>query len=278
MKISVMLYSLSSIIRSGEMTIPQVCKFLKDECDVDAIEPMHAGVADMGVGEFKKVLDDLGQRVACYIGGGDFVQPTDEAQQPAIDAGKAAVDASLEVGCKTLLLTTGGCKPDLPKPEARKRIAAGLQKVIEYAKPLGVTVTIEDVGAVAAPYGAVSEVLDMFELAGPDLMFTYDNGNFLTQGEDPNAALDAVWDRVVHVHCKDWRKVGDDEDTTRVCTGAGGVQYQGVPCGEGLLDYPANMAELKRRGYTGYLSFEYEGPDDPRDAAKVGIANIRALL
>jgi len=271
-----MLYSLSSVIRSGDMSVPQVCQFLKDECDVDAIDPMHAHVGD--VAEFAAMLDDLGQHVACYIGGGDFAQPTDEAQQPAIDGAMAAVDASLELGCKTMLFTTGGCKPDLPKPEARKRIAAGLQKVIEYAKPQGVTVSIEDVGSAAAPYGTVAEVLEMFELAGPDLMFTYDNGNFLTQGEDPNAALDAVWDRVVHVHCKDWRSVGDDEDTTRFCTGAGGAKYQGVACGTGLVDYPANLAELARRRYAGYLSFEYEGPGDPCEAAKVGLANMRALL
>ncbi len=274
MKLSVMIYSLAGVIRSGEMTVADVCRFLKEECDVDALDPAHGNVWD--VKEFKALLNDLGQHVACYIGGGDFVQPTDEAQQPAIDAGKAAVDNALELGCQTVLLTTGACKPDLPKPEARKRIAAGLQKVIEYAKPLGVTITIEDVGAAAAPYGRVEEVLEMFELTGPDLKFTYDNGNFLTQGEDPNEALARVWDRVVHVHCKDWRRL--EEGATTGCLGAGGVRYLGEVCGEGLMDYPANFAELKRRGYSGYLAFEYEGPNDPRDAARRGLANLRKLL
>jgi len=54
MKISVMLYSLSSVIRSGEMTIPQVCKFLKEECDVDALDPMHAGIKELGIDELRR--------------------------------------------------------------------------------------------------------------------------------------------------------------------------------------------------------------------------------
>ena len=279
MKLSVMLYSLSRVIGSGKMTVPEVCTFLRDECDITALEIMQGNVdAVGGVREMMTVLDDLGSHVACYIGGGNLVQATDAEQQPAIDAIKQAVDNCAEMGCKLMLATTGGSTPDIPAPEARKRIAAGLREVIPHAKAAGITFTIEDVGSVSAPYGTSSDLLEMCELVGPDLMLTYDNGNFLTRGEDPNAALGRVWGRVAHVHCKDWRLVPEDEDTKRYCVGAHDKHYQGVVCGEGLMDYPANFAALEQRGYTGYLSFEYEGVGDQLDAARRGIANLRALL
>ena len=276
MKLSVMIYSFSRAIRAGKITVPEVCKFLRDECDIDALEPMHSHVADMGMAEFKALVSDLGQHVACYIGSGDFVRKTEAEQQPALDSVRAAIDASAELGCNTMLVTTGGCKPDIDQAEARKLIAAGLQKVIPQAKAAGITLTIEDVGSPVAPYGTMEDMLEMCDLVGPDLKLTYDNGNFLTRGQDPNAALAAVWERVAHTHCKDWRKLPSDADQGLV--GADGNRYIGEVCGEGEMDYPANIAELKRRGYGGYLSFEYEGPDDPKMAASKGLANIRALL
>ena len=278
MKLSAMLLSISSPNRSAPLSVADSCAFLRNECGVEAIEPGHGSVMAVGPAEFAKMLDDLGQHVACYIAGGDFVHKTDAEQQPAVDAVKAAIDSSLVVGCKLVLVTTGMCKPDIPKPEARKRIAAALQRILPYAKERDVTIAIEDVGVAVAPHGTSDDLLEILEITGPDLKLTYDNGNFFTNGEDPDAALDRLWGKIAHIHLKDWRKVGDDEDTKQFCVGAGGVKYQGVPCGTGLLDYPKNMAHIRRLGYDGYVSFEYEGVDDPRKAAKTGLGNIRALM
>jgi len=278
MNLSVMLMSICSPNRSGDITVAEACTFLREECDIDAIEPMNGDVLAVGAGEFGKMLDGLGQHIACYIASGDFVQKTDAQQQPAIDAVKAAIDNSLALGCKLVLVTTGMCKPDIPGPEARKRIAAGLRKVILYARDQGVTIAIEDVGVAGAPYGTSQELLEMLELTGPDLSLTYDNGNFFTHGEDPDEALDRVWEKVVHIHLKDWRKLADDEESRLVCMGDDGARYQGVACGTGLLDYPSNLAHISRLGYDGYLSFEYEGVEDPKAAARTGLTNIRSLL
>ena len=278
MKLSVLLFSISSPNRSVDITIPEACRFLREECDIDAVEPTHASVEEMGVDQFRKMLDGLGQHVPGYLAGGDFVQKTDAEQQPAIDAVKAAIDNCVSLGCGLVLVTTGMCKPDIGGPEARKRIAAGLGKIIPYARDRQITVTIEDVGFASAPYGTSDELLEMLALTGPDLKLTYDNGNFFTHGEDPDAAMDRIWEKVVHVHLKDWRRLADDDPTKHFCMGDDGVRYQGAPCGTGLIDYPANLAHIKRLGYNGYLSFEYEGVDDPKVAARTGLTNIRSLL
>jgi len=276
MKLSVMVYSFSKAIRSGVMTVQDVCTFCREELSVTAFEIMHRNVEAVGVKDLMKFLDGLGAHVACYIGSGDFVKKTDAEQQPAIDAVKAAIDNCAEIGCKLMLVTTGSCKPDIPAPEARKRIANGLQKLIPYTTEAGIALTIEDVGSPKAPYGTSDHLLQMCDLVGPGLKLTYDNGNFFTRGENPNEALGRVWHKVIHVHLKDWRRLSPDAEIGFIADD--GNRYIGEICGEGVLDYPANIAEIKRRGYGGYLSFEYEGKGDPKEAARKGIENIRQLL
>jgi sugar phosphate isomerase/epimerase len=277
--LSMMTYSFSNVMGPGGMTLFEVISFVQDRLGVNAFEIGHGNItALMSAREMKVRLDDLGAVAACIIGSGDFVQPSDAEQQPAIDAIKAAVDACVDLGCRILMTTTGGCKPGLDAPEARKRIAAGLQRCLPHAADAGVMLTIEDVGAPSAPYGTSDHLLEMCALTGPDLRLTYDNGNFLVRGEDPLVAMERLWDKVVHVHCKDWRLLGPDEQDQRGCPGADGRKYQGAVCGEGLLDYPANLGALRERGYEGFLSYEYEGPNDPREECQRGIANLRALL
>ena len=277
--LSMMTYSFSRAMRADGMSLVDVISFVRDELGVNAFEIGYGNLGELGtLEEAKARLDDLGVVTACVIGSGDFVQPSDEAQQPAVDAIKAAIDACVALDCSILMTTTGGCKPGLDAPEARKRIAAGLQRCLPHAADAGVTLTIEDVGAPSAPYGTSDHLLEMCALTGPDLRLTYDNGNFLVRGEDPLVAMERLWDKVVHVHCKDWRLLGPDEQGQPGCPGADGNKYQGAVCGDGLLDYPASLAALKERGYEGFLSYEYEGPGDPRVECRRGIANLRALL
>lgn len=276
MQLSVMLYSFSSAVRAGTMTISDVCTFLRNTCDITALEVMHGHVESMGLRGFARQLDDLGSHVICYIGQGDFVQKTEADQQPAVDDVMSAIDNCAELGCKLMLATTGNCKPDIDPPEARKRIAAGLQKVIPHANAAGITFTTEEMGAPGMPYGTSDELLELCELVGPDLRLTYDNGNFFTQGEDPNRALENVWHQVAHIHCKDWRRL--PKDAPEGFIGADGNRYVGDICGNGEINYPANIAAIKGRGYSGYLSLEYEGPDDPKAAVHKGLANLKALL
>ena len=47
--------------------------------------------------------------------------------------------------------------------------------------------------------------------------------------------------------------------------------------GQGTLDLPAQIKLLKRAKYDGFLSLEFEGMEDPRDAVRLGLAYLREL-
>lgn len=276
MKLSVMLYSLSTVINSGQMSVAEVCKFLRHQCHIDAIEPFHSHVSSLGIEAFKSLLEELNQHVCCYIADVNFVEQAIEGN--AIREAHAAVDACVRVGCKTMLLDGGNCRSGISKAEARHHIANGLKDVIRYARPQGVTITIEETGYPASAHGTINEMHEMLGLTGPDLMLTYDNGNFYTQGDDPIEAFEKLRHRVVHVHLKDWRRLDHQESTQQYCRGTDNARYQGEICGQGLLNLQASIDALRRCMYSGYLSLEYEGRGDPLDAVALSLANVRALL
>jgi len=79
----------------------------------------------------------------------------------------------------------------------------------------------------------------------------YDCGNTFLAGEDPYAMLDAVADRVVHVHAKDISQQQADAERGKV-TGTA----VGCACGDGEIDWNRIVRRLKQAGYTGVLSVE----------------------
>ena len=117
--------------------------------------------------------------------------------------------------------------------------------------------------------------MDTCELAGPDLMVTYDSGNMVMGDEDPVDFLKLVAARTVHAHAKDWALVSEDDARLR---SRAGKTYVGTVCGEGVLDYPAVIAELKQMKYQGYVSFEYEGLNDPVENLYQGMAYLGELI
>lgn len=73
-----------------------------------------------------------------------------------------------------------------------------------------------------------------------------DTGHWMRAKLVPVDTLKKLQGRVVHLHFKDLNAFGSGHD---------------VPWGTGMADVKGMMAELKRQGYKGYLSIEYEYGD-----------------
>jgi sugar phosphate isomerase/epimerase len=77
-----------------------------------------------------------------------------------------------------------------------------------------------------------------------------DTGHWVRSGLDPVACLKAYQGRIHDVHLKDALEKGN-------------TSSRDVPLGQGAANYAAVLAELKRQGYTGAMTIEYEH-DSPR--------------
>ncbi len=84
-----------------------------------------------------------------------------------------------------------------------------------------------------------------------------DTGHWVRSGLDPVTCLKMLEGRILSFHLKDVAEVGKPD-------------ARDVPLGEGKANYTAVLAELKRQGYRGVMTIEYEheSPELMSDVAK----------
>lgn len=275
MKLGCMIYSLGRCFAEGSLTVPQALALIK-ECGGEGADISAWHVTRYSNAEVRRMVADAGLVTSCYIGGASLTMTDSTERAKALDEMRKIIDATAEVGATTALLTTGGCAEGQSHAEARRNVAEGLAELLPYAEERSVVLTIEDFGSPLAPYQTGAECLECCELAGPDMMLTYDTGNMVMGDEDPVDFLTITKARVVHAHAKDWELLPPDAE--QCLTARSGRKYIGTTVGQGVLDYPAIIAALKAMGYGGFVSFEYEGRGDPVQAAREGMAYLKNLI
>jgi sugar phosphate isomerase/epimerase len=147
--------------------------------------------------------------------------------------------------------------------ETQRRIAASLREVAMRVPP-GVTVALETHGDFATGRAAA----DIVRLADHRAVgIVWDAANTVASGEEIGAAADAVSPHLVHVHLRDARPV------------AGRRFWQPVLAGRGRVPFDQVIAALRRIGYAGYVSFEWEKFWHPEiEEAEIAIGDFAAAI
>lgn len=159
-----------------------------------------------------------------------------------------AVRYAAELGAP-LVNTAEGKKPEwLSEQEALTVIGVTLRSVLRVAEREGVRIGLE-------PHGVFTTTVDglrqLLELGGsPALGINFDPGNAFLAGADPLELLDSIAPHVIHVHGKD---IGGDLVALRGTVTGTPV---GVACGDGVIDWPAVLATLRRANFSGVISVE----------------------
>jgi len=275
MKLGFMIYSLGRSLADKTLTVPGALALMK-ELGVEGVDITTWHVEGYTNAEVRQMVADAGLVTSCYIGGVSLAMGPGPERQEALDETKKVIDGAAETEALCALITAGGCLPGQDKTEGRRNISAGLAELAPYAKAQGVVLTIEDFGASTSAYQTGAECLECIEMAGPEVMLTYDSGNMILGDDDPVDFIRVTKDRIVHAHAKDWRLLSPDAENC--LTSRAGRKYIGETVGHGIIDYPAVVAALNGIGYDGYFSFEYEGSGDPIQAAREGTAYLLGLL
>ena len=171
---------------------------------------------------------------------------------------KKHVDTAMKVGAKRILVVPGFLAGETSEEMQRcmpvkedivaffegneeiNRMAAGLSLAAKYGKEKGVTVTVEDFDGLDSPLAGMYGI-HWFLQQVPELMYTFDTGNFLFYGEDVSDAFALLKDRIAHVHCKDRQP----ETNASVQTGTGHIPFAEI------------LDKLKAQNYNGYLAIEH---------------------
>lgn len=132
-----------------------------------------------------------------------------------------------------------------------------LRAIAETCEENGVYVGVEQHGPYTAKIPSLIRILELVD--SPWIRVNYDCGNTFLSGEDPYAMLEAVIDKVVHVHAKDISTKQAQAERGKV-TGTA----VGCACGDGEIDWHRIVKRLKKAGFNGVLSVECGTEDEAR--------------
>lgn len=198
-----------------------------------------------------------------------------------IRAGKEQIDMAHRLGVKRVLIVPGfldveeakalhGVSGDyfavgrfMEQSLGIQSMKEALTELTQYAKPLGIDVTLEDFDDLRSPCSRMNELL-WFMRNVPDLKCTFDMGNFAFGYENVMEAYERLGRYIVHVHCKD--------------RGSGGNGLKSVPTGSGYIPVAQLVRKLKDDNYRGYLSIEHFGDLDQLAGIEQSAHFLKAII
>jgi sugar phosphate isomerase/epimerase len=197
-----------------------------------------------------------------------FVSPDVALRQKNIDHTIHTIELAYTLGIPTIRVNTGrwgttksfdelmanrGIEPRLEgysDDDGFRWVIDSLEKCLPTAERCGVTMGLENHWGLGRTPEGVLRIIEAID--SPWLQATLDTGNFL---EDPYDKLEKLAPRAVLVQAKTYY--------------GGGIWYTLD------LDYRRIAEMLRRHGYRGYISLEYEGNEDWRTAIPKSLAMLR---
>jgi sugar phosphate isomerase/epimerase len=274
MDIAIMAYSYSGALRAGAMDLPAVVRRAR-ELGASGLELMETLVRPEDVPAVQTALTETGLTVVCHDLFCDVAIPNRSERQARVADFHSRLRQAAAFGARRVMVIPGLPGAGVDPVLSRQWFCEALRNSLAEAARLGVTLMVENLGILAELYGRSEQIRAICEEVGPELRVTFDAGNFLLAGEDSVAALGRLAPRLSHVHFKDWKVV--PPGTGHAYPGVDGRLYQGVALGDGLVDLRGVMGRLQELGYRGAISVEYEGPGDPDEAIRRGLAHLRSL-
>jgi sugar phosphate isomerase/epimerase len=233
---------------------------------------------------WKKRATELGLAVAGFCVGAELLV-NEQLQRQAIDQLKRQVDAAAALGVRSMRhdVTAGWSErnEDVKGPRtfahALKVLAPALREVTEHGQKVGVITTLENHGFFMQESRRVERLIKAVN--HKNYRLTLDVGNFLCVNENPTLAVKRLAKYAVMVHAKDFhvRKKTNVPATGWFKTPTA-VALRGAIAGHGTVDLPAVLKLIKAAKYTGFLSLEFEGMEDPAVAVKLGLEYLKREL
>jgi len=259
MKLSAFLISYQDLYDAGATTYQVIDKAL--EQGFKAIEPFTA--PDISTAEQAKAVGsyirERGAEVSCYSACVDLLSG---AREDVLRECKQHIDIAAALGSPYFHHTI---YPDIHLPrysapsfgQALKKAMTILPELCRYAEDKGVLCAYEDQGMYFNGCANMQRLVDAME----DVPFGFvaDLGNIFFVDEQPESFIGAFSNKIVHVHCKDYRLCPGNQDWPGEdwYMSRSGNFLQDVLPGEGIVEFRRIFRMLEQIGYDGWYSVEY---------------------
>ena len=285
MKIGVSSYSFSKHLAATKCGYEQICNIAK-EMGFEGIEFVGLVNEKWGITgdpiEIAKSIrahcEKIGLEIIAYTVGANFLKPNPEEQVAEL---KRCVDICEALGAKVMRHDVASNPQEFrPIPHYNYRtaiaeIAPYIREVAEYAESKGIKTCSENHGFFFQSPERVEELI--LTVGSKNYGWLCDMGNFLCADADPVHAVAIAAPYTFHVHAKDFVfKSGKEiKPAGGWITTNGGNYIRGTVIGHGYVPVVNCITALKKAGYDGYVSVEFEGMEENLPALEQGLDSLQ---
>ena len=286
MKIGASTYSLRTAIQAGDLDVWGVFDWLAEN-DADHIEIVP--LANLGFTVTPDLAEALaakaqavGLDVSCYTFGASFIDRSAAEYEAELARVRAEIDNAARMGTKLVRHDVASRPADQATDERFEQdlplLVEACRQIADYATQYGITTMIENHGFYVQ--GARRVLRLHHEVARGNFRLLVDTGNFYPVEFDntlnaiaqcaPFAGMAHIKDHLIRTAAPESLEHWRERDH--------GIYTQATIAGDGNIGIPQAIKSLQDAGYDGYLSLEYEGPDEARYANRKGLDNLRSIL
>ncbi len=279
-------YSMIRPLRAGEIDLLNLADFAhglgyEGLEMLDMCWPENGSLVD-NAHRLRQRCEALGLAISSYTIHSNFAQMEAERQRAEGERGRRAIDVGEGLGVSRMRIESTNGPPKEYQGAADWEdlvpwLVSGIREVAEYAREKHIVLGLENHGRLVGRSAQIEELI--VKVDSPYFGANPDIGNFYVVDEEPLEAMERLARYSVHVHVKDFRREPPGSEVGEGWFESnGGYKLQGAIVGEGVVDLAGCLRTLKRAQYEGFLSLEFEGPEDPRVGCSKGLANLRTIL
>ena len=278
MKIGVSSYSFSKYMNQTKADYFTICDLAK-KMGYDAIEFIDLSLEVQpaeSLTELAKAIhrhcEEIDLPIAAYTVNADFLRPNE------VQTVMEKVDIAEALGAKVLRHDASWSLPEgMDWRQLIDQIAPDIRRVTEYAAEKGIRTCTENHGYVLQDAERVETLIRTVN--HPNYGWLVDMGNFLCADDLPVHAVPIAAPYAFHVHVKDFLyKPADAENPGQGWfPSRNGSYLRGTVAGHGVVPIRRCLEILKKAGYDGVVSYEFEGMEENLPALEAALAFLRGL-
>lgn len=227
--------------------------------------------------KIKEECDRCRLPVSSYTVGADFLK---NDRKEEIARVKKKADIARILGAPVMRHDASYTTPEAPRGlgDVLAELAGAIREVAEYAAAAGVKTMVENHGYFLQDADRVERLINA--VGHRNFGWLCDMGNFLCADEQPEVSCGKAAPYAFYVHAKDFIvKDGNAADPGEgFFLSRAGNYLRGTIVGHGNVPVLKCLKALKRGGYDGVVSLEFEGMEDCEQALRIGLKNVRGYL
>ena len=223
---------------------------------VDCIDVFSSDFKEYPLSYYVNLLSDAGMKANCVVTFEAIADFNDRVRACQIAKVRESLELMAVKNIPMMMLqpSMSVANNEYEYKKRQELVVKGFSELTAYAKELGVMLTIENMSFLNRSDSTIGEIEYILENV-TDLGFVLDTGNFFCVGEDVIKAYETFKDRVVHIHCKDWKwDIYGDFVRENI------PRFRGCALGEGDVPLKQLLKTIKQDGYSGDLAVEINSP------------------